>query len=360
MYPAPACRTRKIHSSAVRFSVTAALVLAALLFLVKNLFVADVSSLYNDILGAVPGGIVSRCQKDPLKILKTAMPMLDWGTFEGDKAGRTFGQALLDLAGSAARVSLRGPAAILQSQVPLLAAAEPSPAVPAVRPVGPGGADAGSGTVPPAGGALVIIYNTHTGETYGLTDGVERLDGRRGGVVTAAAALKEALESRYGIRVVASERIHDRDYDNSYAESEKTVRELLAANPGARAVLDIHRDSGKTRAQSVVEINGRKAAPILFVVGSGNSRTFPGWRQNYNFAVQLSGKINEMYPGLSLGVRVKDGFYNQFLHPHAVLVEIGTAENSTEEAVRSAEFMADALAAVIAGVNPAPPAVPER
>ncbi|HOK91102.1 MAG TPA: hypothetical protein PK379_13845 [Candidatus Hydrogenedentes bacterium] len=49
--------------------------------------------------------------------------------------------------------------------VPLLAAAEPSPAVPAVRPVGPGGADAGSGTVPPAGGALVIIYNTHTGET---------------------------------------------------------------------------------------------------------------------------------------------------------------------------------------------------
>lgn len=56
-----------------------------------------------------------------------------------------------------------------------------------------------------------------------------------------------------------------------------------------------------------------------------------------------------MYPGLSLGVRVKDGLYNQFLHSRAVLVEMGTTENSTEEAARSARLLADALADILAG-----------
>jgi stage II sporulation protein P len=84
-------------------------------------------------------------------------------------------------------------------------------------------------------------------------------------------------------------------------------------------------------------------------VGSDARRPFPNWRQNYDFAVLLSERINQMYPGLSLGVRVKDGLYNQFLHPRAVLVEMGTTENSTEEAARSARLLADALADILAG-----------
>ncbi|KUK82040.1 MAG: putative membrane protein, partial [Pelotomaculum thermopropionicum] len=106
--------------------------------------------------------------------------------------------------------------------------------------------------------------------------------------------------------------------------------------------------SEKTRKQSTVKVNGREAAAILLVVGSDARGSFPGWDQNYDFAVQLARKINQMYPGLCLGVRVKDGRYNQFLHPRAVLVEVGTTNNFTEEALRSAGYLADALAELLA------------
>jgi len=192
----------------------------------------------------------------------------------------------------------------------------------------------------------VLIYSTHTGETYALTDGVERLEGRPGGVVTAAAALQEALKERR-INAFRSDRVHDVDYGAAYLESEKTAAEMLAAHPDACALLDIHRDSGKTRAQSVVTVNGKRTASVLLVVGTGGRRLPGSWSSNYEFARALAGKMDQLYPGLCAGVRLKDGRYNQHLHPRALLVEIGTSQNSTEEAVAAAEMLADALAELL-------------
>lgn len=195
--------------------------------------------------------------------------------------------------------------------------------------------------------ALVALYNTHTGETYALTDGVERLNGKRGGVVKVAEALQETLENRYKIRVVRSDKIHDLNYDASYLESGKTLRKLLDEHPGVLVVLDIHRDAGKSRERSLVEVHGEQVAPVLLVVGSDARAPFPTWRQNYDFALKLASVLNRLHPGLCEGVRVKEGRYNQFLHPRALLVEVGSVCNSTEEAVRSAQLLADALAEVI-------------
>lgn len=350
MYLAPAYRFRKlVPANARRFIVAAGLFLAFLLFLFKIISSLTVYPSPVEMVKNIPDRIFAFYQREPLRILKTAMPVLGWCSFEGDAVDLTPTQALLYIVGAVGRVNLYSPAAVLQSQIPLLAAVESPDAVVVSRPDDTLPDDSSTAkmasTLP--GECLVDIYNTHTGETYGLTDGVERLDGKRGGVVTVAAALQEALESKYGIKVARSDRINDANYNTSYLESEKTARELLAANPKTRVILDIHRDSGKTREQSVVNINGQEVAPILFIVGSDARRSFPAWRQNHAFATQLSGKMNEMYPGLSLGVRVKDGLYNQFLHPHAVLVEVGTSKNATEEAVRSVRLLADALAGFV-------------
>ncbi|MGB9905227.1 MAG: stage II sporulation protein P, partial [Desulfotomaculales bacterium] len=69
--------------------------------------------------------------------------------------------------------------------------------------------------------------------------------------------------------------------------------------------------------------------------------------QNKKFAGELAEKINAKYPGLCLGVRVSDGRYNQHLHPRAVLVEMGSACNSTEEAVAGARLFADVLGELV-------------
>jgi len=349
MYLAPASRLRRICPLKLRrFIAAAGLFFAFILFLSRVLPLAAIYFPLVEIVEHFSERSLALYRKDPLKIIRIAMPVLGWSSFEGDDSTLNVMQLLKGAVRTVTGMDLRGPAALLSSQMPLLADVEPPGAIILED---PDYQTFENSTAQPAsnlpGDALVSIYNTHTGETYGLTDGTDRLDGRLGGVVTVAAALQEALESKYGIKVARSDRINDAKYNDSYIESKKTAQELLAANPETRVLLDIHRDSGKTREQSVVKINGREAAPILLVVGSDTRRPFPDWRRNYAFAVELSNKINEMYPGLSLGVRVKDGVYNQSLHPRAVLVEVGTTKNSTEEAVRSARMLVDALAPLI-------------
>ncbi|MGQ9823818.1 MAG: stage II sporulation protein P [Desulfotomaculales bacterium] len=301
------------------------------------------------------------------ELLCAAMPMVslaDGGGNSGTAAGKSpsFGpatSALLSLLGSF-RVDPSDPVSVLKLAAPVLAQFERPeknsslPAVPASPPhfappprESAGAAFSARETPASAGKADVLIYHTHTGETYALTDGKERLDGKRGGVVQAGAAVKEVLETRYGLKVVQSTKIHDADYGTAYLESEKTLRQLLSTYPEARVVLDIHRDAGRPRENSLVKINGQEVAPVLFIVGSDARLPFPTQEQNKKFAGELAEKMNAKYPGLCLGVRVSDGRYNQHLHPRAVLVEMGSACNSTEEAVAGARLFADVLGELV-------------
>lgn len=350
MYPATACRYRRMSAGAnkKRIAATAALIAAVCVFLVfKSYIYTPLKPLANKTAGSISAGIISMLyQGGSDRIIKEAMPVLAWASFERDDFELTPDIVILEFFSAVGRVNLQSPTAVLMSQIPLLsgvhAPVESSIIAPVINILD---TPRVVSTVP--GEALLCIYNTHTGETYSYTDGVDRLDGKHGGVVTVSEALQEALETKYGIKVARSDKINDHNYNTSYLESEKTARELLAANPGASMLLDIHRDSGKTREQSVVRINGQEVAPILLIVGSDARRPFPAWRQNFAFASKLSDRMNEMYPGLSLGVRVKDGLYNQFLHPQAVLLEMGTSNNSVEEAILSAKLLADVLAELL-------------
>lgn len=342
MYPAPACRQRGMFLAARRQFIAVVTVFLILFFFIKVFPQLPACPAFFQAFNTASKWTEELYQWDAMKIMKMGMPVLNRIDFEGDIGELTAWQIILDGVGAVSRVNLSNPAGVLHSEIQFLARLEiPAEKVTAlpVQPLEPAAVLSED--------CLVAIYNTHTGETYSLTDGVDRLDGRKGGVVTVAAALQEELESKYGIKTVRSERINDADYNLSYLEAEKTARELLAANPKTTVVLDIHRDANKTREQSIIKINGQNVAPLLFIVGSDARRPFPNWQQNHAFAQELSNEINGMYPGLSLGIRVYDGIYNQSLHPHALLVEVGTTKNSTEEAVRSIRLLASALAGIL-------------
>jgi len=247
------------------------------------------------------------------------------------------------------RVNLASPPDLLASEMPALAEFKKGKGFLAA--LGPGVSSPGKQVWAPrdiSEHALVGIYYTHTGETYMLTDGVERAPGgQRGGVVEAGRVIKEKLESEYGIRVAHYDRVNDENYRLSYSESEKTARLLLEENNQVQILLDIHRDAGKPRSDCIVKINGEEMAPLLFVVGSDARTPFPTWRNNYDFAV-----INKAYPGLCIGVIVKEGRYNQFLHSRALLVELGSVNNSTAEAIKSAVLLSRILSEEIAEVAP--------
>lgn len=296
---------------------------------------------------------VSWGERDPRGLMRSAVPVLAWVGNQEDLPEEITPGSLVTAVLAPFRVNLSSPADLIASEMPALAEYKRSGAAAAASaPAAAQGLGAtGPGPLIPAA-TLVGIYHTHTGETYALTDGAERLSGQKGGVVEAGKAIRQVLEKEYGIGVAHDERVNDENYSLSYTESEKTARRLLEENKDIQVILDVHRDAGKPRKDSVVLVNGKEMAPILFIVGSDARAPFPTWRNNHDFAVKLAARINRESPGLCIGVRIKEGRYNQFLHPRAMLVEIGSVSNSTEEAVLSASLLARALALEIMEMAP--------
>lgn len=194
------------------------------------------------------------------------------------------------------------------------------------------------------GKPLIGIYNTHNAETYLLTDGVEKMEGKNGGVSKAAQALKNALEGK-GIGAVVDTTIHDYpNWPKSYSNSLKTAKKLLTEYPSIQILIDIHRDAMPSRENSIVKINGLNTARISFIVGSDTRLPHPNWRKNWAYANFLAEKMEARYPGLLKTVRVQSGRYNQHINAHGILIEVGSTKNSTAEAERAMDYFAEVLA----------------
>ena len=83
----------------------------------------------------------------------------------------------------------------------------------------------------------------------------------------------------------------------------------------------------------------------MLVVGANQ----PNWKENLAFARQLEAKCNELYPELLRNnIHLKEtGRYNQQVHPHAVLLEIGSDLNTQEEANYAMECFAQVVYEVL-------------
>ena len=207
----------------------------------------------------------------------------------------------------------------------------------------------------------VLIIHTHGTESYSEDRAISYKD--NGGelarssntdenVVTVGRALGEALRER-GINSVHCEIMHDSDgYREAYARAEETIREYLERYPTIRLVIDLHRDSvikstGEL-VRPVAEIEGEAAAQIMCVVGSDyGGEANPKWEANLALALQFREYINSEYDSLCRPVYLKSSTYNQEIAPYSMLIEVGAAGNSLEEALRVCDVMAEAICAVL-------------
>ncbi|MGB9826744.1 MAG: stage II sporulation protein P, partial [Desulfofundulus sp.] len=127
--------------------------------------------------------------------------------------------------------------------------------------------------------------------------------------------------------------------------------------PELKMLLDVHRDApssnaAESRALTTTEINGQKVARIYLIVGTDRlGLAHPNWQQNHAFALKLQQKLETLYPGLSRGIKIDTARFNQHLHPHALLVEIGGDQNTLAEAELGARYLADAIATLLPELN---------
>ncbi|HHT71267.1 MAG TPA: stage II sporulation protein P [Firmicutes bacterium] len=204
----------------------------------------------------------------------------------------------------------------------------------------------------PEGPARVAVYHTHTSEDYVPTAGSTHTYGREAGIVAVGRELVQQLEEKHGIPCIHDITLHDADvFREAYLRSADTVARLLKEQPKLQVILDIHRDapnkdSVKSRTMTTTEIHGQQVGRIYIIVGTDRlGLAHPSWPENHAFALELQGQLEALYPGLSRGIKIDTARFNQQLHPRLILIEIGGDQNSLEEAMLAADYLADALAA---------------
>lgn len=180
----------------------------------------------------------------------------------------------------------------------------------------------------------IALYHTHSDESYIAGDGTESVNGK-GGIYDVGQTLSNHLR-QLGFNVQYDRSNHNPHDVNAYNRSRKTVASLLKKHPDI--ILDIHRDAVPA-SQYQTEVAGKEAAKVKLVVGNQN----PHMKTNLEFAKRIKAAMDNKAPGLSNGIFIGKGDYNQDLSPRAMLIEVGSHTNKKSEAQAGVTIFADIL-----------------
>ncbi len=184
----------------------------------------------------------------------------------------------------------------------------------------------------------VVIYHTHTDESFTPTSGTASEPGN-GDVLDLGKVFQTALQNE-GVSATHSENLHDPHDINAYSRSRRTAVQLIKEQPDA--VFDIHRDSAPTEAYQTT-INGVDSSRIMIVIGRSN----PNMQTNLEYAKKIKAAADELHPGLMRGIFMGKGDYNQDLYPTSLLFECGTESISEEDVQIAVNSLSDAIIKVL-------------
>lgn len=192
-----------------------------------------------------------------------------------------------------------------------------------------------------------LIYHTHATESYTIPENPNienyRTTDINCSVVCVGSTLIDELKSR-NFNCVHDITLHDYpSYNGAYSNSLKTIQSYLN-NEKFDFVIDIHRDalSSNLNFRPTVEINGEKAAQLMFVIGSNsNNLGHEKWMENLKLALMIQNRANEMYPGLFRNLNLSSSRYNQQVSTGAFIIEVGATGNTLQDAKNSMKYLAE-------------------
>lgn len=213
--------------------------------------------------------------------------------------------------------------------------------------------------LPEEKGPQILIVHTHGSEAYTMPPGEEyeasgecRTTDCNYNTVRVGDELAATLEEA-GLSVLHDTTLHDYpQYSGAYDRSLASINSYLEQYPTISFVLDIHRDAisdGEGNMYKVVSnVAGLNAAQMTFVIGTdGGGLEHPNWRENLKLAAAVQQNLLDDYPSLMRPITVRNSRYNQHVTTGSLLVEMGAAGNSLDEALLSARLLGQALAETI-------------
>ena len=212
-------------------------------------------------------------------------------------------------------------------------------------------------------GPQVLIVHTHSSEAYTPEAGWEydESDPMRTGddnysVIRVGTQFEQVLQA-HGIGVVHDTELNDYPtYDGAYERMRVKIETYLAEHPSIRMVLDIHRDAvedtdGTPMAFSA-DVDGEQTAQLMLVVGTDEGGlTHPNWQDNLSNAMKLQVLLEQDSHGICRPIDLRTERFNAHLSAGSVLVEVGASGNTLREALRAAEHLGEAVAALLGGLE---------
>ena len=208
----------------------------------------------------------------------------------------------------------------------------------------------------------VLILHTHgtesytpsPGEDYEETSAYRTLD-ENYNMLSVGQVVAKRLE-RAGIRVIQDRALHDYPtYNGSYTNARASIEAILAENPGIRLILDLHRDAAATeygQLDTSATVDGRESAQLMMVVGTDDGGLYhPDWQENLALALKLQTLLERAHPGLCRPLNLCAERFNGDESPGALLIEVGAAGNTRQEAMLAAEALAEGIIALANGAN---------
>ena len=205
----------------------------------------------------------------------------------------------------------------------------------------------------------MLIVHTHGSEAYTMPPGEEyvpsgecRTTDCAYNVVRVGDELARTLEDA-GLTVLHDTTLHDYpEYSGAYNRSLETVEAYMEQYPSISFVLDVHRDAiagnDGSMYKVVSNVAGMNAAQMSLVIGTdGGGLEHPQWRENLKLAAALQQRLADSYPTLMRPVTVRNSRYNQHVTAGSLLVEMGAAGNSLDEALLSARLLGKTLAEML-------------
>ena len=100
--------------------------------------------------------------------------------------------------------------------------------------------------------------------------------------------------------------------------------------------------------KTVAELPDAACAQVMLLVGTNASGLYhPHWEENLRLAVYLQDAAVQAHPTLMRPITLRNYSYNQSVCPGSMLVEVGAAGNSLDEAIYAARLFAAGLAETI-------------
>lgn len=210
-------------------------------------------------------------------------------------------------------------------------------------------------------GPQILILHSHGSEGYTPPAGEEvvwsgnlRTTDSRYNVVRVGDEMAEVF-SEAGISVLHDRTLYDYpSYNDAYDRSLAAIQSYLAQYPSIRFILDVHRDAIEdaqgNQYKVVSSVEETTAAQLTLVVGSdGGGLSHPNWKENLKLAVALQDNILQQYPTLMRPILLRNSRYNQHATTGSLLVEVGAAGNSPDEAVLAGRLFAQKMVEVLEG-----------